>query len=161
MNSGYGGRGRREMLSSRQYRISHVEWSTPACAWKHRRSDRRSLRASGMHVAIDVAAAAEEQDPVPGRIRFVPFELVVRNLDFRSDVDMRPTARLVRPIVRDGRVGLSVPDVNLVGPIGIGFAAARNRGIIRLHQGLIPFADRRISRLPLSEIARLLNAKHA
>jgi hypothetical protein len=63
---------------------------------------------AGLNVAEHVTVAAKEYDAVTGRIRFVPFEFVVRNFNLRSDLDMRTAARLVRPVIGDDRVGLAV-----------------------------------------------------
>src|SRR3954468_24253098 len=71
------------------------------------------LDAAWLHEAINVAGAIQEQHPVPGRIRLVPFQLVIRDFDFRSDVDMRPAARAVRPGVGGGPVGLVASASNL------------------------------------------------
>jgi hypothetical protein len=78
---------------------------------------------AGLDVAVDVTGAAQECDAVAGWIRFVPLEFVVRDLDLGAYVDMRPLPRLVRPIVGDGGVGLAVPYMELIGPIGVGLAA--------------------------------------
>ena len=43
-----------------------------------------------------------------GRIRFVPFEFVVRNFNFRSDVDVRAAARPVRPVIGDDRPAAAI-----------------------------------------------------
>jgi hypothetical protein len=51
-----------------------------------------------------------------GRIRFVPLEFVVRDFNFRSDVDVRPAARFVGPIIGDYRVGFAVSDVDFIRP---------------------------------------------
>jgi hypothetical protein len=80
--------------------------------------------AAGLNVTEHVPGAAQEYDAVPGRIRFVPFEFVVGDFDFGSDVDVGPATRLVGPIVSHDRVGFAVPDMDFVSPIGIGFAAA-------------------------------------
>ena len=55
--------------------------------------------AAGLNVAEHVTLAAQEYDAVAGGIRFVPFEFVVRNFDFRSEVDVGPAARFVGPII--------------------------------------------------------------
>ena len=83
----------------------------PACsdgiiqtAHRRRRSARKHhtelefLERSSADVAEHVSIATGESDAVAGRIRFVPFELVVRNLYFRSDFDMRTVSRAVGPI---------------------------------------------------------------
>jgi len=88
----------------------------------------------GLDVAVNVTGAAQEHDAVAGWIRFVPLEFVVRDLDLGAYVDMRPVPRLVRPIVGDGGVGLAVPYMDLIGPIGVGLAAAGGVGNVRLHQ---------------------------
>jgi hypothetical protein len=54
-------------------------------------------RPPGLDVTEHVAVATQEYDAVAGWIRFVPFEFVVRDFNFGSDVDMRPAARLVGP----------------------------------------------------------------
>src|SRR5882724_3842261 len=85
----------------------------------------------GLDVTEDVSVTAQEQDAVAGWIRAVPFQLVMGDLDFRSDVDVRPAARFVRPVIGNGRVGLAVPDMDLVGPVSVGLAAARRIGNVR------------------------------
>jgi hypothetical protein len=45
---------------------------------------------------------------VAGWIRFVPFEFVVRDFDFCSDVDVRPEERPIGAIIGDYRVGSAV-----------------------------------------------------
>src|SRR5712691_10101235 len=77
----------------------------------------------GLNVTEYVTVAAQEYDAVTGWIRSVPFELVVRDFYFRSDLDVRPAARFVGPVVGDLRVGLAVPDMDFIGPVGVGFAA--------------------------------------
>src|ERR1700753_1436616 len=51
-------------------------------------------RAAPRYVTEHVARPSQEYDAVPGRIRAVPFQLVVGDLDFGADLDMRPLARL-------------------------------------------------------------------
>jgi hypothetical protein len=64
--------------------------------------------AAGLNVTEYVAAATQEYDAVTGWVRFIPFELVVRNLNFRSDRDVRPTTQFVKPVIGSYRVGLAV-----------------------------------------------------
>ena len=66
-----------------------------------------------------------------------------------------PAERLIRPIIRDPPVGLAVPDVDFIGPVGICLAAARRVRSVGLHQGLVPLADGRIRIFPLTKIARV------
>jgi hypothetical protein len=80
--------------------------------------------AAGLNVTEHVTGAAQENDAVAGGIRSIPFELVVRDFDFRSVGDVRPAERFVGPIVIDGRVSFAVSDMDFIGPIGISFAAA-------------------------------------
>jgi hypothetical protein len=87
---------------------------------------------------------------VAGRIRPVPFEFVVRNFDHRSDIDVRPTARFVGPVIGDCHVGLAVFDVDFIRPVGVRFAATSRIWNVGLHQGLVPFADFGIDCIPLS-----------
>jgi hypothetical protein len=58
-----------------------------------------------------------------GRIRSVPFEFVVRDFDFRPDVDVRPAARFIGPVISNDRVGFAVSDMDFISPVGIGLAA--------------------------------------
>jgi hypothetical protein len=51
-----------------------------------------------------------------GWIRFVPFEFVVRDFDFRSDVDARPVARLIGAIIGDYRIGFAISDMDFIRP---------------------------------------------
>lgn len=80
--------------------------------------------AAGLSVTEHVAVAAQEDDAATGGIRFIPFEFVVQDFDFRSALDVKPTERFIGPIIGDGRVGIAVSDMDFVGPIGISFAAA-------------------------------------
>src|ERR1700744_4938968 len=82
----------------------------------------RALDTARLDVAKHIAGARQENDAVPSRIRPVPFELVVGDFDFSADIDMRPLAWFVRPVVGDGGVGLAAPDVNFVRPISIRLA---------------------------------------
>ena len=79
--------------------------------------------APGLNVTEYVTGAAQENDAVACRIAIVPFEFAVWNFNFRSDIDMRPAQWLVRSIVCYCRVGLAVPDMDFISPIGVGFAA--------------------------------------
>jgi len=49
---------------------------------------------------------------------------MVRDFDSRSDGDVRPLQRRVRPVIGDGREGFLASDVDFIGPSCIGFAAA-------------------------------------
>src|SRR3977135_4370380 len=53
--------------------------------------------APGLHVAEHVTGTTQEYDTVTGRIRFIPFEFIVRDFDLRSDITGRPPARLFGP----------------------------------------------------------------
>src|SRR6266704_1072722 len=79
--------------------------------------------APGLNVTEYVTVATQEYDAVTGCIRSVPFELVVRDFYFRSDLDVRPAARFVGPVVGDLHIGLAVPDMDFICPVGVGFAA--------------------------------------
>src|ERR1700684_2562983 len=81
------------------------------------REPRRLSNAAWLDVAKDVAGAAQKHDAMPGRIRAVPFELVVGDFNFGSDIDMRPLTRLVRPVVGNDGVGLAASDADFVRPI--------------------------------------------
>jgi hypothetical protein len=107
----------------------------------------------GLNVTKHVTVAAQEYDAVTGWIGFVPLEFVIRDFNFRSDVDVRPAARVVGPVVGDYRVGFAVSDMDFISPVRVGFAAARRIRNIRLHQGLVPLPDSGIYRFPLSQIA--------
>ena len=61
----------------------------------------------------------------------------------------------------DGRVRLPIFDVNLVRPIGVRLSTTRGRRNVGLHQGSIPFTDRGIYAVPLSEVAGIRSADHA
>ena len=84
----------------------------------------RALTPAGLNVTEHVTVAAQEEDAVTGGIRSVPIEFVVRDFDFRSVVDVSPPERFIRPVVRDAHVGLAVPDVDFIGPVGVCFTAA-------------------------------------
>src|ERR1700760_3191818 len=47
-----------------------------------------TANAARLDVAKHIAGAAQEYDAMSGRIRSVPFQLVVGDLDFGSDIDM-------------------------------------------------------------------------
>src|SRR5712671_1953010 len=53
----------------------------------------------------DVADAAQKDDGVTGRVRSIPLQFMVRDFDSRSDGDVRPLRRRVRPVIGDGREG--------------------------------------------------------
>jgi hypothetical protein len=124
-------------------------------------ANRTKSNSARLDVTKDVASATQEYDSMSCRIRFVPFELVVWDFDFSSDIDVRTSARFVGPVVGDGRVRLPILDVNLIRPIGIRLAATRSGRNVGLHQGLVPLPDRGIHRIPLSEVAGIHNANHA
>jgi len=71
--------------------------------------------AAGLSVTEHVAVAAQEDDAATGGIRFIPFEFVVQDFDFRSALDVKPTERFIGPIIGDGRVGIAVSDMDFVG----------------------------------------------
>jgi len=77
-----------------------------------------------LHEAKDVPDAAQKDDGVTGRIRSIPLQFMVRDFDLRSDGDVRPLQRPVRPVIGDGREGFPASDVDFIGPVCIGFAAA-------------------------------------
>ena len=69
--------------------------------------DRRPSDPAGLHVAEHVFVAAEKDDAVTGRIRLIPFQLVVGDLDLSPDIDVRPATRLVGTIVgEERRIGI-------------------------------------------------------
>jgi hypothetical protein len=102
-------------------RVSRSTTRVPATERGGTTIDRSGSRR--LNVTEDVTGAAQEYDAVSGRIASVPFEFVVWNLDFRSDIDVRPLERFVGSIIRDGGVGLAVSDMDLIGPIRVGLAA--------------------------------------
>ncbi len=106
----------------------------------------------GLNVTKHVTVAAQKYDAVTGWIGFVPLEFVIGDFNFRSDVDVRPAARLVGPVIGDYRVGFAVSDMDFISPVRVGFAAARRIRNIRLHQGLVPLPDSGIYCFPLSQI---------
>ena len=79
---------------------------------------------AGLNVTEHVTAATEKDDAVTGRIRSIPFELMIRDFDFRSVADVTPAERFIGPLIGDPRVGLAVPDMDFIGPVGVGLAAA-------------------------------------
>ncbi|WP_167532077.1 hypothetical protein [Rhodopseudomonas palustris] len=101
-----------------------------------------------------MARTAEEDDAVTGGIAAVRFQLVVWNHDLGADLQMRAAQRGVRPRIGDDGDVLAVGDFMGIRPIGVGLAAARHGGEIRLHQRTGRLAKLRIAGLPLSEIAR-------
>jgi hypothetical protein len=96
-----------------------------------------------------------------GRIRFVPLEFIIRDFNFRSDVDVRPAARFVGPIIGDYRVGFAISDMDFISPVGVGFAATRRVRNVRLHQGLVPLPDCGIFSFPLSQIVGVHTSNQA
>ena len=88
-------------------------------AWNRNRAKSRAAR---LDVAKDIPGTPQKQNPVSGRIRFIPLELVVWNFEFCSDIDMGTPVRFIRLIVGYDGVGPAVIDVNLVRPIRIGLA---------------------------------------
>lgn len=83
-----------------------------------------ALNPTRLNEAINVPLPTDKNDPVPGRIRLIPFELVRRDFDFRSDINMRPVSWFVRSVVSDLAICLAVSCVVVIAPIGVAFAAA-------------------------------------
>jgi hypothetical protein len=119
------------------------------------------LDATGLNVTEYITGAAQEYDAVTGWIRFVPFEFVVRNFDFRSDVDVRPAARFVGPIIGDCRVGFAVSDMDVICPVSVGLTATRRVWNIRLHQGLVPSPNFGTNSFPLSGVTGVHTSNQA
>jgi len=109
----------------------------------------RSVRHPRLDVTEDYRYGSGTRCRVPVGFARVPFRLVMGDLDFRSDVDVRPAARFVRPVIGNGRVGLAVLHGSQ-SPSKLGLAAARRIGNVRLHQRLVPLL-RRDRGLPLSQ----------
>jgi hypothetical protein len=112
-------------------------------------------------VTVHVVASAQKNDSVARGIGLVIFQLVVRNDEPCSDIDMFPTQWLIGPgIGDDGDVFVTV-DFKRISPICVRFAATRDSGIVRLHQRLIPLAYARVRAFPLSEVTRTRYAYQA
>src|SRR4029077_1714069 len=84
----------------------------------HKKSD-----AAWRDVAIHKVTPAQEDDPVTGRIRLVIFQLVVRDDDLCSDVDVFAAQRLVGPGVGDDGDIFVALYFERIRPIRIRFAA--------------------------------------
>jgi len=99
-------------------------WAVPG-GHRSDESARYSIKSNtaGLNVTEYVTGATQEYDAVTGWIRFVPFEFVVRDFNLRSEGDVRPAARRIISIVGYPRIGLAVPDMDFIGPVGVGFAA--------------------------------------
>src|SRR5213080_4121439 len=80
----------------------------------------RVSHAAGRHVAIDLAAESDEDDAVSGRVSFVPFDLVVRDDNLFAELPVWTAERTIRAFVSDDG------DIAILGPIRVGFAAARH-----------------------------------
>src|SRR5216684_4584196 len=80
----------------------------------------------------------QKHDAVPGWIAAVPFQLIDVNLDLRTNVNVRPAQRRIRAVISDSRIGLTITNVDLIGPISVSLTAAQRHRRIRLRQGLIP-----------------------
>src|SRR4029077_13479876 len=76
---------------------------------------------AGGDVAIDLPLDTDEDDAVPGRVSLVPFHLVVGHGDFRP-------VRYIALAVRDDRDVAAAADLEDVGFVGVGLAAARASG---------------------------------
>src|SRR3954463_8372896 len=101
---------------------------------------------AGGDVAIDLPLDADEDDAVPGRVTLVPFHLVVGHGDFRS-------VRYIALAVRDDRDVAAAVDLEDVGFVGVGLAAARNSGVVGLSQPLKPPSHVRRRVLPLAIVS--------
>ena len=104
-------------------------------------------------VTVDLPTTANENDPMPGRISVVPFDLMVWDDDLFSDFPVRATERNVGAIVGNDRDVLPMIYLEAIGPICVGFATTRHHRIVGLHQLLEPLAH--IGRLvfPLPKVS--------
>src|SRR5262249_53390131 len=124
------------------------------CSLFHAERSARVSDAAGRAIAIDLAAESDEDDAVSGRVSFVPFDLVVRDDNLFADLPVWTAERTIRAFVGDdGDIAILV-HLEAVGPIGIGFAAARHEWGVGLHELLKPRAHVRRLVLPLSQVAR-------
>src|SRR5215467_3975353 len=90
---------------------------------------RSSSNTARRYVAIDVAATADENNPVPGWISCIPFDFIARNDDLFPDLAVRPLERTIRAIIGDNRDVLPIARLVFIGPIRVGLAAARENGL--------------------------------
>src|SRR5262249_19316541 len=82
--------------------------------------------AARRHVAMDLSSGPDENDPVSGRVSVVPFDLVVRDDNLFAYLPVWAAERPVRALISDdGHIAILV-HLKAVGPIGVGFAAARH-----------------------------------
>jgi hypothetical protein len=104
-------------------------------------------------VTVDLPATANENDPMPGRVSLVRFDLMVWDDNLFSDFPVRATERNVGSIVGDDRDIPPMIHLETIGPICVGFATTRHHRIVGLHQLLEPLVH--IGRLvfPLSKVS--------
>src|SRR4051794_13132388 len=86
---------------------------------------------AGGDVTIDLPLDTDEDDAVPGRVSLVPFHLVVGHGDFC------PVGYLALAVRDDCDVAPAV-DLEDVGFVGVGLAAAGDSGVVGLPQPLKP-----------------------
>src|SRR5262249_9100594 len=96
-----------------------------------------------------------EDDAVSGRVSFVPFDLVVRDDNLFADLPVWTAERTIRAFVGDDSDIAILVHLEAVGPIGIGFAAARHEWGVGLHELLKPRAHvprlvRHVTKVPRS-----------
>src|SRR6267154_4406798 len=107
-----------------------------------------------VHVSVSLIVRVTQKDnPMAGRISITPFVLVVWNEDFCPYGHMRPLEwGVITSVCYDGVI-LPITRNNLVRVIRIRMSTARNRGVVGLHQTLIPLADSRVVSFPLAIIS--------
>src|SRR5262249_19910963 len=114
---------------------------------------RHSSDAARRDVAMDLPIRPEKDDAMSGRVSFVPFDLVVRDDNPFSYLAVWAAKRAVGALVGDYRHIAIIIHVEAVRPICVGFATARQRWNVGLHELLKPLAYLRWLSLPLSKIA--------
>src|SRR5580658_7048429 len=77
--------------------------------------------AAGSDVAIDVIPSAQKDDAMTGGIGLIVFQLVIRNDNLGSDIDVLAAQRSIGPGVGDNGDVLVTVDLERIRPIGIRF----------------------------------------
>src|ERR1700730_10347390 len=96
------------------------------------------------YVAIHLSLRPDEDDAVPGGIAGVPLHLLVGHRDARAARDH------ALAVGDDGDIVVAL-DLECIGLEGVRHAATAHGGVVRLREGLEPFAHvgRKVSPLPV------------
>src|SRR6516164_1717637 len=106
-----------------------------------------ALSSARRDVAVKRAPCPDEDDAVASGIALVPFHF---GIGHRNAGPVRDYAFAIRD---DGDIVIAV-DLEIIGLEGVGFTAARERRIVRLHEVLEPLSDVRGGVAPLTIVAR-------